>query len=263
MTRATARGILLIITALTAASLSGCAPSVVPLSTTPTVPPSQSPTPTPSVAGRPTPTRLPANALFQINAVATASNGAIVDLVETAYLPTTATAAQIALLNAQCNYPGDPAAQGQPSWITQYPATVYMHVTITATPRTGTPAWPNKSDPVVFSYIPVSAYHGAYSVNQPSCTAGIITVYPTRTSTVHGVAPLAGGDPAHGAYGWATLIGTYGFNNGNGPGGPNPGTAVVSHCAVQLSATAIAAGPKVAAWASQTVNNQGGCAFTG
>jgi hypothetical protein len=237
-------------------ALSGCTAG----GSSPSATPTGHPTPTPTVAGLPTPSPLPGNGLFQINAVATASNGAIVDLVETALVPAAAAAGQTALLDAQCNYPGDPEAQGQPSWETQYPRTVYMNVTITATPRAGTPTWPNTSDPVVFNFLPVSAYTGAYTANQAGCAAGIVTV----PGTVTGVAPLAGGNPAHGAYGWATPLGSYGFNGGgNDPGGPNPGTAIVTNCTVQLSGTASAAGPSVAAWVTRAFNPRVGCVFVG
>jgi hypothetical protein len=212
------------------------------------------------VAGAPTPAPLPANGLFQINAVATASNGAIVDLVETAYLPGAADAAQKALLDSQCNYPAVAAFQGQPRWETQYPGAVYMNVTITATARAGTPAWPNSTDPVVFDFLPVSAYTGAYTVAQASCAAGVIAV----PGTVNGIAPLWGSNPARGPYGWATPLGTYGFNGGgNDPSGPNPGTAVVTDCAVQLSGTAAAASASVAAWGTRAFNPRVGCVFVG
>jgi hypothetical protein len=94
------------------AALSGCA-TTTSASPSPTVTlrPSASPTPGPAASVLP----LPAGALFQINAVATASNGAIADLEMIAYLPTAATAGQVALLDSQCNYPGDAAAQGQQS----------------------------------------------------------------------------------------------------------------------------------------------------
>ena len=212
------------------------------------------------MAAAPTPAPLPADGLFQINAIATASNGAIADLVETALVPAAASPGQTALLDAQCNYPADPAAQGQPRWETQYPRTVYLNVTIVATPRAGTPAWPNSTDPVIFNFLPVSAYTGAYTVLQASCAAGKITV----PGTVTGVAPLWGSNPAHGPYGWATTLGSYGFNGGgNDPGGPNPGTAVVTDCKVQLSASASGASPSVAAWATRAFNQQVGCVFVG
>ena len=238
-----------------AAILSGCsAGAVATPSPTPTV------SPTPTAAGVPTPAPLPGNGLFQINAVATASNGAIVDLVETAYVPTAATPGQTALLDAQCNYPGDPAAQGQPRWETQYPRTVYLNVTVAATARAGTPTWPNSTDPVIFNFLPVSAYTGAYKVLQANCAAGAIAV----PGTVNGVAPLWGSNPAGGPYGWATPLGSYGFDGGgNDPGGPNPGTAVVTDCRVQLSASASGASASVAAWATRAFNPQVGCVFVG
>ncbi len=256
MNRSAARGVTILVSAVLLVVLTGCTtggPAQTP-------PPTATTTPTPTADGIPTPAPLPGNGLFQINAVATASNGAIVDLVETAFAPTTAAPGQTALLDAQCNYPGDPAAQGQPRWETQYPRTVYLNVTITATPRAGTPTWSNSNDPVVFNFIPVSAYTGAYTVAQASCAAGNIAV----PGTVTGVAPLWGSNPARGPYGWATPLGSYGFNGGgNDPGGPNAGTAVVTDCKVQLSASASAASPSIAAWPTRAYNPQVGCVFVG
>jgi predicted secreted protein len=229
---------------------------------------SPSPTRTPGPVATPTPTvapaagvaPLPAGALFQINAVATASNGAIADLVMTASLPTAAAAGQVALLDAQCNYPGDVAAKGQPSWESQYPRTVYMNTTIIATARAGTPAWPNATDPLSFAFLPVSAYTGAFTQGQSPCAAGLLTV----PGTVVGVAPLWGSNPALGPYGWATPLGSYGFSGGgNDPGGPNPGPATVTDCTVQLSPTASAASASVAGWPTRAYIKQTGCVFVG
>jgi hypothetical protein len=239
------------------AALSGCA-TTTSASPSPTVTlrPSASPTPGPAASVLP----LPAGALFQINAVATASNGAIADLEMIAYLPTAATAGQVALLDSQCNYPGDAAAQGQPSWESQYPRTVYMNTTISSAARPGTPAWPNSSDPVAFSFLPVSAYTGAWVPGQSPCAAGLLTV----PGIVTGVAPLWGSNPARGPYGWATPLGSYGFSGGgNDPSGPNTGTATVADCTVQLSPTASAASASVAGWPTRAYNKQTGCVFVG
>jgi hypothetical protein len=253
-----ARGAVVVLAISLLVTLSGCGigtPGQQP-SATETASASAAPTP----AAAPTPTPLPANGLFQINAVATASNGAIADLVEITYVPSPATNGQVALLDSQCNYPGDPAAQGQPSWESQYPRTVYLNTTITATPRAGTPAWPNSTDPVAFSFLPVSAYTGSYTVQEAPCAAGTIAV----PGTVGGVAPLWGSDPAHGPYGWATPLGSYGFNGGgNDPGGPLSGTTVITDCAVQLSATALAAGGSVPGWATRAYLKQTGCVYVG
>jgi hypothetical protein len=256
MKRSVARGFVAIAGAAIVMMLAGCVAAGPSSTPAPTGTATNSPSPTPAAA--PTPTPLPGNGLFQINAVATASNGAIADLVEIAYLPTAAAAGQTALLDSQCNYPGDPAAQGQPSWESQYPRTVYLNTTITATARAGTPAWPNSTDPVAFSFLPVSAYTGAFSVLQAQCAAGAITV----PGTVTGVAPLWGSNPAHGPYGWATPLGSYGFNGGgNDPGGPLSGNTVISDCAVQLSPTATSAG--VGGWATRAYIKETGCVYVG
>jgi hypothetical protein len=82
--------------------------------------------------------------------------------------------------------------------------------------------------------------------------------------TVTGVAPLWGSNPSGGPYGWATTLGSYGFNGGgNDPGGPNPGTAVVSGCKVQLSASASSVSTAIDAWLTRAFNQQVGCVFVG
>jgi hypothetical protein len=67
----------------------------------------------------------------------------------------------------------------------------------------------------------------------------------------------------HGTYGWANNPSAYGFwAGGNQPGTPDSGgTAVVSNCVIQLSAAAIAAGPVVAAWATQPYTVINGCIY--
>ena len=79
--------------------------------------PTASATPTATATATPAgPAPLPANALFSISATVTASNGATADLKQIVYKPIPQDAADIALLNKRCNYPGQPDFQGQPTW---------------------------------------------------------------------------------------------------------------------------------------------------
>jgi hypothetical protein len=246
-----------VIAVLVVAAVSGCASSIPAPTGTPAPSPSASPTP----AAAPSIPALPGNALFQISATATASNGAIADLLEIVYQPTAPTAADTALLDSQCNYPSVPSFQGQPSWESQYPRPVYMIASITATLRPGSRAWSNTTDPLIFDFMPLSAYSGDYKqVNSP-CAAGSILV----PGTIHGVAPLWSSNEVSGPYGWATAAGGYGFTGGgNDPGGPNlGGKAIVNNCTVQLSAGAAAANPAVAAWKTQQYQFAAGCVFRG
>ena len=100
--------------------LAGCVAAGPSSTPAPTGTATNSPSPTPAAA--PTPTPLPGNGLFQINAVATASNGAIADLVEIAYLPTAAAAGQTALLDSQFQTLEEPGPD-------EHPITVQIHGT--------------------------------------------------------------------------------------------------------------------------------------
>jgi hypothetical protein len=255
---------------LTLASLSGCS-SPTPAHTSShehagsgnpgqATQPTKTATSTPTVAPTPAgPAPLPANALFSISATVTASNGATADLVQTVYKPIASNAADIALLNSECNYPGQPDLQGQPTWQSQYPNSLYLDVTITATMHAGSPAF-LPADAVNFGYGGgASAYSGAYQTFEAYCAPGYITI----PGTIHGVGTVPMSDPAHALWGWAANPAQYGFfGGGNDPGEPDSGgTAVVSNCVVRLSADAKAAGPSIAAWASQPYDKVNGCDY--
>jgi hypothetical protein len=248
-------------TILVLGMLSGCAAPAVHGSPGPTRPATddvghESPSPTPTG-----PAPLPANALFRISATVKAGNGATADLVETVYEPSPPDAVDTALLNAQCNYPGQPDFQGQPTWQSTVPDAVYLTTDITATLRPASPAFDNSADPVTFGFPGApGAYSGSYGIFEAYCDSGYIQI----PGAVHGVAPLSGADPVHGFYGWATASGSsYGFyGGGNDPGGPDlGGTSVVSNCVVQVSAAALSADPKLAAWTTTPYALQDGCSF--
>ena len=134
-----------------------------------------------------------------------------------------------------------------------------MTTTITATVREGSPAW-SPDDKVIFYFLGTAAYSGAYSGFEAYCAPGILGV----PGSIHGVAPVPGSDPVGGSSGWANQFGSYGFKAG-GNDQVTPvvgGTAIVSGCAIQLSAAAERASPVAAAWAIQPFVLTDGCRFS-
>ena len=246
------------------ATISGCAPPTGTAHTGTSSHPSTphvSPTPTSTPGGSAANLGpLPANALFRISATATASDGAVADLVETVFQPSGATAADTALLNMQCNYPGAPDLQGQPTWQEQYSSPLFVTTTITSTLRSGSRAWWT-DDEIVFGFLGSSAYSGAWTGFQANCSPGLLVV----PGTVHGVAPVLSSDPIDGTTGWASGNGEYGF----GGGGQDPrqqdvgGTALISDCTIEVSASAKAASSVAQSWAEHGAQTADGCSFSG
>jgi hypothetical protein len=211
------------------------------------------------LAAAPSPGPLPDTALFRITATAKARNGAVADLVETVYQPTAPTVMDVALLDSQCNYPGVPSLKGQPTWESVYPRPLVVATTITSTVRAGSPAW-SPDEKVIFYFLGTAAYSGAFTGFEAYCAPGILGV----PGSIHGVAPVPGGDPVGGSFGWANKFGSYGFNGGgNYPVTPVVGgNAIVSDCVIQLSAAAKAASAVAAAWAAQPFVLANGCRFS-
>ncbi|MDQ1551921.1 MAG: hypothetical protein QOD50_1343 [Actinomycetota bacterium] len=246
------------IAVLVVAMLGGCAPA-----TTSKAKPghghttsSSSSTPTPSpTAKAPDLGPLPANALFRITATVTEPGGAMADLVQTVFAPAAPTASDTALLNAQCNF------DGQPTWQSNYTNPLYVTTTVTATLRTGSKPW--SSDDQVASYFlgGASAFSGSYEGAQAPCADGYITI----PGTMHGVAAVDSSDPAMGTYGWASQFGDYGFDGGgNYPDAEeSSGTGVVGDCAIEESAAAKALGGVIEGWLTQPFDAQYGCVFQG
>jgi hypothetical protein len=242
-------------------ALVGCAPvihphpgSIAKHTTPPTAASTPTPSPTPSSVGP-----LPANALFRITATATASDGAVADLVQTVYQPTAPTAADTALLNSECNYPGVPDLQGNPDWQTQYSSPLMLRTTMSSTLHPGTTSW-STDDTVLFTYAEnVSAYSGSYSGFEAYCAPGLLVI----PGTVHGVAPVPSTNPAGAPLGWASSVGAYGFDGGGNAQDNTDlgGTAVIGNCAIELSPAAVAAGPAIAAWATQPYVAANGCIY--
>ena len=242
-------------------ALAGCAPAVSPKAKAGHSHPGPShsssasaPTPTPTPTAVPL-GPLPANALFRITATVTEPDGAAADLVETVFAPTAPTSADTAMLNTQCNLPGEP------TWQSNYSSPAYLTTTITATLHPGSPAWTASDQIAAYFLGSSSAYSGAYSVAQSDCAPGYITI----PGTVHGVAPVESSNPALGTYGWASTFGDYGFDGGgNDPGAlDSSGTGVVKNCAIEESVAAKATSPVVAGWLTQTFVLANGCDFMG
>lgn len=243
-----------LLVALTA-GCSGGGPTTLP-DTQPESSPSKTTTATPDPDETPVPVPLPDNALFRITAVATGSNGAIVDLVETVYQPVTPTAADTAKLLAECtegnltaNYPNMAVMYGEASW----------------TLRAGSVDW------VDYSPMGVGLIMSNYSVWTGSfvypeftgCGGATPAIVP---STAVGIAPLSpASDPVgvSGGHGWYN--GVYGFQvtyDGDASNDtPIEQTVFISDCALELSDAAKAAHPLVAAWPSQTQPSTYTCTF--
>ncbi len=241
-------------------ALMGCAPAVLPKAKAGPGHPAPSPHASSTPGSTPGPTStplgpLPANALFRITATVTEPGGASADLVQTVFAPAAPTAADTALLNAQCNSPG------QPTWQSNYSSPLYVTTTITATLHPGSPVWSTNDQIAAYFTGATSAFSGAYSVAQADCAPGYITI----PGTIHGVAPVDASNPANGEYGWASVFGQYGFDGGgNDPGAADSsGTGVVKNCTIEESAAAQAASTVVAGWLTQTFVLAHGCSFTG
>ncbi len=218
--------------------------------------PTSSPTPSPSVSAG-----LPANALLKITATVSASNGAAADLTQIVYAPAPLSAADSALLDAQCNYPGIPDFQGQPTCESSFPSPLGVTTPITSTLHAGSPAF-STEDGILFFFLGPSAYSGSYLGFEAYCSPGLVVA----PGTIHGVAPVPSSDPIGGNFGWASANGYYGFTGGgNAPGGPDlGGTAVVTNCTIQASAAAKAAAASVVnGWLARAVDPTQGCVWAG
>jgi hypothetical protein len=255
----------LTIALLVVAMLGGCAPAVYPThshsGSHATSTSQHTPTPTPRPLGTPAALGpLPANALFRITATATASDGAVADLVETVFAPAGATAADTTLLNMQCNYPGAPDLQGQPTWQEQYPSPLFVTTTIASTERHGSRPW-STADQIVFGFLGSSAYSGSFTGFQADCSPGLLVI----PGTVHGVAPVQSSDPINGNTGWASGNGEYGFSGGGADPGQQDlgGTAVISDCAIEVSHAAKTESSVAQSWAEHGVAPGEDCSFSG
>lgn len=269
MKRSLVRTVVIAVSILVAGTaLSGCAPAahVSPPHTghpsggghpttgaTPPPEPTATPTPTPFPASL---GALPANALFRITAQGIQPDGATVDLVQTVFAPTAATASDTTLLDSQCNL------QGSPKWPTLFPGgSLFVDTTVTATIDPTTPNFNTNATIAATFDFEASAFSGSYHEAQAPCAPGYIGL----PGTMHGVGVVLKTDPAHGEWGWASSNAQYGFfGDGNDPSDPNGGNGdtIVKNCAVQLSPAALSIEPALSAWETQPYVESKSCYYT-
>lgn len=188
----------------------------------------------------------------------TAPGGASADLVQTVWMPAPITAAQKAILNAKC--PDQDEYEVGAPWLNDYKSAWIISSTMTATLNPGTTTWDNTKNGVLANFMAMGNFTGAYEGFEAECSPGFITIPGVQQA----IAPIQGVNPSGQNWGWAGEFADYGFyGGGNDPGSPDlGGTAVVSHCAVQLSATA-AANATAAAWATLPYKLIDGCDYGG
>jgi len=238
--------------------LAGCAPAVPSAKSTPAhASPSAHPTAAPTSNST---AALPTNVLLRITATVTAPGGAAADLVQTVYLPTAPTPAQVSQLNTDCTQKGE--AGPSELWSNNFSSALMLTSITTATLQPGSPAWDNSQDPVTAGFIGLGDFTGAYSTWEAYCAPGFLTVPGTQLA----LGPIQAADPSGQPDGWAGASADFGFfSGGNDPSdGELSGDAVVSHCVIQLSATA-AASSVAAKWAADAPGYAvpDGCEFRG
>jgi hypothetical protein len=225
-------------------ALSGCAPH-----------PSASPTPTHSSRAVSTPTAtptptlppLPADVLFQITVVATASDGATAQLVEIVHNPVAATSTQSAdesLLDTECD-----------SWRNAFPSTAFLVANVTTTVTSGT--W-NPDNTIAADMAGYPVWTGDQRPFQAYCASAL----PSIPGTARAVSPVGGGK-ADAEGGWG--IYRYGFGVPTDPGAgasPSATNVVLSDCAIQLG-TGAKASVFAGTWPSSAKTDKGLSCFFG
>ena len=207
--------------------------------------------------GTPSPTwppPLPANALFQITALATASNGATARLTQTVFEPVAQSATDTALLNATCGT----NVMGPGGWQAANPDSLFLDVSLVATLQPGSPPFLNADNLLETGLAGWQAYSGSYRHGQAYCSAGYMVI----PGTAHEVGFVAASNPALGSAklpGWAADSEpyappiSYGFVGGGNyaseDGDHVGGSTVVSDCYIQLSVEAKTVVASQASWA--------------
>ena len=220
------------------------------------VAPHSSPTPTATATATPTPSALPANVLFRITATATdLKSHAIVDLVETVYVPAPLTSAQNALLVKICGNDGYPS---------NFPQAVGVSATTSATLRAGSSAWTQYS-PLGIGMILASeeAWDAKFapSSNLVGCGPQPPIMIPSSATGIAAVSPASNPAGGSGGVGWYNgVYGWYVTDDIDNQDTPAPTDLIsMTNCNLQLGAAAIAAAPKVAQWPAEPnpqYNNQ-------
>ena len=257
MSRFTSRAIIaiLVVGTLAACAPASAKPSVAQSHSVPSLPPKPavSTTPTPAASASPEPPAadpLPANALLRVRGVATGSNGAIADIVETVYLPLAPTAAETSALNTTCTYMG---------WPSNYPSPAILHADITLTLRAGSPAWLDYSPMGVGLNLTNTAVFTG-SLVQPDavgCSASGPVSIPSTATAIAPVSPASSPAGVLGGEGWYNAF--YGFHvtyDGDGESAVAQ-TVWLSECTLEVSPAAIAGAPKMADWPATTQPTSG------
>ncbi|MEP6482112.1 MAG: hypothetical protein ABJA94_08920 [Rhodoglobus sp.] len=208
--------------------------------------PALSPAPTLSSTAGASATPLTANALFRITATATEPDGAVAELTETVYAPVALSAAESALLTAQC--PGS-------GWPGNYPSPTAVRATVVTAVRAGSTPWTSFSPVgITASLGNVAAWSGQFAptANLGCASPGALAV-PGTASGVEAISPASSPAGVAGGEGWFSAI--YGFAmsyDGEDPAGPVPAMRVtLSNCALELGPLAISGNPATAGWPSE------------
>jgi hypothetical protein len=245
----------IVLAAVAALALAGCAPVVSAPTNSPAEAPttepiaSATPSATPTLTPTPTPTAsasADANVLFTMKAtaVATGSNGATEDLTETVYAPTTRTADPIGdtkLLAKQC-----------PGYQTLYPKLTYLVFTMTATAGAGSATWPKDAVQVLIQG--GSAISGDGTGYEGECAGGNVIDFPGKLHAIEVFDATASPDSRRG---WAKEY-EYGFDLA--VDGPKSSVATkdlieFTNCSITLG-TAAAADPIASTWTAQLAKHK-------
>jgi hypothetical protein len=217
-----------------ALALAACAqPAPVP-SSTPGA--SSSPRPTPSSSPTDDADPMHPDVLFVISVTATSPSGAIADLVQTVYRPTSSTttqAADEAALDAECG-----------SWRTEFPTARFVVSTMTVTDRSPAGASWGAASPAVVSMNGWPVFTGSVTSFQAPCASVQLGIGSAR-----GVTPVAAGDP-DAVDGWARVA--YGFGIATDPSFDLSTTGpyvTLSNCSIEVSTFATDNSETAEGWA--------------
>jgi hypothetical protein len=220
-------------TVLITVTISGCSAPPNPQtsgSNHPSIAPTASASPTPVL---PTITPVDPNVLFTITATATSPAGAVADLTQIVYKPTT-NAASVAQLDAECG-----------SWQDYFtPSVQYLASTVTAVDRSPAgKSWSSSVAVVSMNGFPV--FTGDFGSFQSPCASVFINI-----GTANGVTPVDAGSPDANR-GWA--MNYYGFGIATedpGAESAGPNDTVISNCAISLSDFAVNNSSIASGWAT-------------
>ena len=235
------------VAALSVIVLAGCGIMPVPTAATGSL----SRSPSPSATGRPTPapteTRPPADILFTITATLTSPVGAVAQLTQVVYAPTTKLdkIAQVAArLDAQCS-----------GWQKRFTDPAFVVSTITAkdVSKNGKKWAPSGQFAVTMAGTAI--YEGSLAADPKKCSTALGLI----PGTIRGITPVRSDGSADSAEGWGTL--TYGFSvpvkDGDDP--TDEAYSQLSNCKITVSTAAKKLSANAADWATQKFTTPGEC----